>query len=382
MKRLVMHHRYSTGMPWDVSGRGNHGVAQLVQPVSGALRFTQAGSRIDVPPSGTLYELGAFRSSITFRLEPHGQTRRNNLIEGHLSFALFAAPGGTLHTTILDQNDDWRGASATGLPLFDGQWHRADCGHDGVSTSWVALDGKIVHVRHDVPGPVRPLGRNGLGIGHWPEPTDGGYTLDGEVSQVWLWHHRPDPPDRDCCTDFDKVATAERAFREHGFDRQKLADFRQAMRRITAHVHGQLSPSAAAAAPALGAQLQSAMAGRRWTELGHLAAQAHHLIEQGAGSEVQQDAAQALRELVAPLLSDRRILDSLDATLCEPEAPEEEEERPPRGGDPLTEPVDEGDPQPGYPPADKPSDTPRDKPRRPRERGPRKRDEREERERP
>ncbi|MBA3512317.1 hypothetical protein [Sphingomonas sp.] len=373
MKRLVLHHRYSTGLPWDVSGFGNHGIARLVQPNSGALRFKHAGSRIDVPPSGTLYELGAFRASVTFRLDPHAQTRRNNLIEGHLTFALFAAPGGKLQTTILDQNGDWRGASASGLPLFDGQWHRADCGHDGVSTSWVALDGKVVHVRQDVPGPGRPLGPNGVSIGHWPEPSDGGYTLDGDVSHVWLWHHRPDPPDRDCCTNFQKVATVERALRERGFDRRKLADFRQAIQKITAKVHGQLSPSAAAAAPALGAQLHSALAGRRWTELGHLAAKARQLVKDGAGSAVQQDAAHALRELVAPLLSDRRILNSLDATLCQPETADEEE-RPPRGGDPLTESVDEDNPQPGYPPADRPPDD-EGKPRQPRKRGPRKRDE-------
>jgi len=107
MNRLVMHHIYANGMAFDLSGYRNHGVpydvSQAPTPYAPSFTYTQPNSRVLVSASASLQDLIAVRAVTTFNLDPAGGiTRRYNLIEGHLCFALFINPDGSLSGTIID----------------------------------------------------------------------------------------------------------------------------------------------------------------------------------------------------------------------------------------------------------------------------------------
>jgi hypothetical protein len=358
MRELILHHRYSLGMAWDTSGFHNHGVKHDVWPDQGALRFKHPSSRIDVPPSGTLKDLGAFRCSVTFHLEGANANARYNLVESQLSFALYITPGFTLDATILDGNAAWSGVTTGPLPLNDGAWLRADCGHDGLSTSWLAFDGKVVAVRHDVPGPVRPVGPNGLTIGHWPEPVDN-YAFDGNISEVWLWRDRPEPPLEDCCMDKDALAAAAAELRRLGYDRDKLLALLLALEGVVASLYSQLPPAARADVDRTAPRLNNAFRSGQYALFAQYAQHLQHVLVNALGASAVGSALDAVEALLAPLAKDRRLRDALPGLLCGvPDQsgrgrPSEHPDGRPQG-DPFTGDPEGGD-YPGYPPAPKPA---------------------------
>lgn len=357
MRQLVLHHRYSLGVAWDTSGFQNHGVAHAVTPHQGSMRFTQLSSRIDVPPSGTLADLGAFRCSCTFRLEEADPVRRYNLVELQLSFALFIDPPLGLRTTILDGNSQWSGVGVLGLPLGDGNWHRADCGHDGLSTSWLAFDGHVVAERDDVPGPVRPVGPNGLTIGHWPEPVDN-YAFHGTISEVWLWRDRPDPPFDDCCVDRTALARAGSALRRLGLDLAALRALKLDLQRTAALLYTQLPTTARDNVSRTAPRMLSAFRVGRYELFASYARHLYDVLVAAVGQPAVDAATGETNALLAALASDAELLQTLPGFLCNV-AP-----RPPRPkragrGDPYASNPAVGE-YPGYRPALRPRLAPRD----------------------
>lgn len=146
MNRLVMHHIYANGMAFDLSGYRNHGlpydVFQAPAPYSPSFAYTEPDSRVVVNPSASLQDLIAVRAVVTFDLDPAGGiTRRYNLIEGHLCFALYVNADGSLSGTILDSAGQWAGAQSAPSLVSTGSWHQAEIRHDGVNQCLILLDG-------------------------------------------------------------------------------------------------------------------------------------------------------------------------------------------------------------------------------------------------
>jgi len=190
MLRTVLHQTYSSNVAVDTSGFFNQGVPILVTPLYPGFSFAEAGSRINIPPSSSLSDLGLIQASVAFALSPHGAAHRYNLIEGYLSFALFVGPDLSISGTILDANGDWTGATSAAGAVTAGANHRATLQSDGISMVRVFLDGSEVASNYSVPGAVRGVGALGIAVGHWPDPPDV-YTFEGRIFEVLLQAYDP-----------------------------------------------------------------------------------------------------------------------------------------------------------------------------------------------
>jgi hypothetical protein len=187
MNKLILHHIYANGLAFDVSQNGNHGFPILVVPSTGpflsTFAFNQWGSRINVRPSASLQNLFSIRAIVRFYLSPRGQLHRFNLMEGHLSYALFVNPDASLQGTILDTNSAWNGATSGPGVVTSNAWHVAELRHDGVSNLQLFLDGNVVAQTYNVVGPVRSVADEGIAIGHWPGGS-GVYTFEGILARL------------------------------------------------------------------------------------------------------------------------------------------------------------------------------------------------------
>jgi|HubBroStandDraft_2_1064218.scaffolds.fasta_scaffold88744_2 hypothetical protein len=195
MNRLVVHHIYANGMACDLSGFRNHGtpfaVVNASAPFAPSFDYTTGDSRVIVPPSSSLQDLLAVRAVVTFYLNATGGlTRRYNLIEGHLCFALFVNPDGSLSGTIVDADGVWAGAQSAPNIVSAGRWHQAELRHDGVNQCSIFLDGVPVRTSYAANGPVTSVGPHGIAIGHWPE-VSGQYTFDGYIRETWVYKYDP-----------------------------------------------------------------------------------------------------------------------------------------------------------------------------------------------
>jgi hypothetical protein len=195
MNKLVVHHTYINGMAFDTSNNRNHGipysVTQAGPPFAPSFDFAVPDSRVIVRPSPSLQDLIAVRAIVIFSLNAAGGlTRRYNLIEGHLSFALFVQPDGSLMGTILDSTGNWTGAQSAPNLVKSGSWHQAEIRHDGINQCVVLLDGITVGTSYAGPGPVRSVGPHGIAIGHWPE-TPGVYTFEGHIRETYVYKYDP-----------------------------------------------------------------------------------------------------------------------------------------------------------------------------------------------
>lgn len=224
MNRLVLHHFY-TRSAFDLSDNRNHGVpvdvALAGPPDAPAFVFADGNSDVRVPPSPTLQDLWSVRATVTFSLEPPaGQiTRRYNLMEGHLSFALFVTGDGALMGTILDQTGAWTGATSIPDLVSTSAWHTAELQHDGINALRIFLDGAQVGAAFDAPGPVRSVGPHGVAIGHWPEQP-GTYTFVGAIREAKLWKYDPHKDANGlldaCCDDQGAIDAAVARLRRKG----------------------------------------------------------------------------------------------------------------------------------------------------------------------
>ncbi|WP_157655784.1 LamG-like jellyroll fold domain-containing protein [Burkholderia ubonensis] len=194
MNKLVLHHTYANGLAFDISQNANHGFPILVEPGTApflaSFAFKQPGSRINVRPSASLDNLYCIRAIVRFFLSPVAGWHRFNLMEGHLSYALFVNPNGSLQGTILDANSQWTGATSAPGAITLNTWHVGELRHDGVSNLQLFLDNKLIAQAQNVVGPVRSIADEGVAIGHWPGGS-GVYTFEGYINDVQLWKYDP-----------------------------------------------------------------------------------------------------------------------------------------------------------------------------------------------
>ncbi|HWG64612.1 MAG TPA: LamG-like jellyroll fold domain-containing protein [Streptosporangiaceae bacterium] len=227
---MVVHHIYSGGVACDLSGYRNHGVpydvGEASPPYAPAFGYTGSDSRVIVPQSQSLQDLLAVRAMAEFYLDPPGGlSRRYNLIEGHLCFALFVNPDGSLAGTIVDADGQWAGAQSAPHLVAAGRWHQAELRHDGVNQCSLYLDGAPVATSYAANGPVGSVGPNGIAIGHWPEPS-GQYTFTGYLRQAWVYKYDPVLAAKglvDPCCPGSRAALDDMAqtLRDIGYTRQK-----------------------------------------------------------------------------------------------------------------------------------------------------------------
>lgn len=310
--KLILHHTYERGIAFDVSQHGNHGTPISVTggtgAFSGGLRFNGGASQVNVRP---LSDLRSIRVKIRFMHTPaHPGTRRHNLVEGHISFALFVNPNASLQATILDRNGTWTGvASAPGL-IVPQRWYDVEFLHDGMSHVHLFADGTLVGERFDVPGPVRDIDQLGVSIGHWPGP-DPRYTLEGWVDDLRIWCEDVDDAVRDlvddCCIDRAALDRLVQRVRADGWDGDRLGKL---MREIIdlgdeitiAARHGTPQRTAAAAQVVRDALL--ALAQRKRFALGQALNAFENLVKAGASpAQVASFGQRALGQLKASPLA-------------------------------------------------------------------------------
>lgn len=204
--QLLLHHRYQHNIAFDWSGHANHGLLEHVatDDPNGLAFQADPGALVAVQNSPSLRDFGELRVRVIFRpLLLATVSRRLNLVEGHLSFALVVNPNQSLQGTINSPSDGWVGPLSQPGVVSMGTWHTADFSHDGISRSRLHLDGVLVAEHNAAAGPIPDLGPKGVIIGHWPE--DDRYTFAGDLADVQIWK---DDPARDaaqalddCCLD-------------------------------------------------------------------------------------------------------------------------------------------------------------------------------------
>jgi hypothetical protein len=210
MLQLITHHSYKLpGAAIDLSRFENHGAAKHTgfeldgaKRLSGAMVFSRSDSEIRILKSPTYTSLGALRIEMLVKFDTLPTTRMN-LIEGHLAFAFFVLPGGTLSGTFLGPATvgappTWHGVES-GPPFSpDGALHTVTAGkwitltysHDGYRGLEVAIDGTTVGRRNDLVSSVGSVGSFGTTVGNWPDAPK--FTLKGQVDDLKVWRRDPD----------------------------------------------------------------------------------------------------------------------------------------------------------------------------------------------
>jgi hypothetical protein len=226
MNKLVVRQTYIHGTAFDTSNNRNHGIPYAVMQSTGgfapAFEFRSPDSRVVIRPSASLQDLIAVRAVVDFYLDPVGGTltRRYNLIEGELSFALFVNPDASLQGTVLDANSQWNGAHSAPNLVQRGRWHQAELRHDGINQCLIFLDGVQVGAGYGAPGQVRSIGPNGIAVGHWPEPS-GVYTMDGYIRGVEVYKYDPTDAAKSlldsCCIKRESLDAFADQLRKKGF---------------------------------------------------------------------------------------------------------------------------------------------------------------------
>ena len=391
MYRCVVHHTYTNGRATDVSGRGNHGVPTATVAGTGedasSLFFNGGDSRVDIPPSDDLADLRGLRVRVRFKARrlpwwwlwrrwwwrrfgwrPH----RQNLVEGHLSFALFVQPNGSVMGTVVDANGNWRGPVSPPGVIKAGQWHTVEFGHDGIVSAAIAVDGVTVARMDDLIGPVRGVGPTGVTVGHWPEPPHV-YTLAGWIDSMEIWRDEPLPEETavdDCCGSPEVVDAAVDELREDGWDEGKVRELVKRLERLEADLRVAVTGGDAtrvALVNSLAARGGGAVASGNRQEAMSAVVGTLHLFAQM--SEARQEAFSTRAQgLVAELPYAQRLIDAMQGdsharvwitqlanALCLPLPPgggkrpdrRREESVPVRLGDPHTDQPQE--PAPGNP---------------------------------
>lgn len=242
--RLVLHHTYERRLAFDVSEHGNHGRSAAVFSGTGefasSFRFTGGPSRVSIRPSPTLQQLRSLRVRVRFVHLPSAPgTRRHNLVEGHVSFALFVNPDGSLQGTIVQRDGTWDGVRTVAGVVQPNQWCVVELDHDSLSHLRLFVNGVKLAERFDIEGPVRSVGPNGVAVGHWPEPDDR-YTFEGWIDDVrlWAWDPRRQADDLldPCCLDRDSLDEIAKRVRAAGWTSLQLGQNVRALLDIGADV--------------------------------------------------------------------------------------------------------------------------------------------------
>jgi hypothetical protein len=237
--KLVIDHSYSLGMAWDQTPFRNHGLVHQAMPgtgyTQGAFSFapgrTWPGAAIVVPPAKSLQRIGAVRiRARVLTTSKGGGAQRQNIVEGHLSFAFFVNPDLSLQGTFLSPSNNWTGIRTPPRAIVPNKWFQVEFWYDGISAAQILVDGVAVADAYDpasqqngtMTGPVRGVGAHGVFIGHWPEKDDR-YTFDGFIRDVQFFKRDDEEDllkllDPCCLRDLREVYKAGEDLRKQGYD--------------------------------------------------------------------------------------------------------------------------------------------------------------------
>ena len=327
VNKLVVHHTYVNGMAFDTSNNRNHGIPYSVEqapaPYAPSFSFQVPDSRVIIRPSPSLQNLIAVRAVVTFYLAPNGgMSRRYNLIEGEVSFALFVNVDGSLQGTILDPDGNWLGAQTGPNVVSTGAWHQAEIRHDGINQCVLVLDGQVVATSYEARGPVRSVGPTGIAVGHWPE-APGVYTFEGYIREAWVYKYDPLDAARGlldkCCGDSRKAldAVADQ-LREKGYTADKAREQGMALLDLAigaaTEVRGSdpavSQQSSSLAAQALAAFLRGDSASYT-TALAQLGALATGRLSHSQAQQLHQKEEDLFKELPLPLEGWRDLISKM-----------------------------------------------------------------------
>ncbi len=149
------------------------------QPGAGYVAFADPGAQLEVPVrDDSLARMSALRVQVL--VKPGPITRRFNLVEGWMSFAVVIQADGRLAAAVYD-GQQWIGPTSV-VTVASGQWARVMFEYDGVSIATLTLDGNTVGSRLDMPAGIRSP-QQVITLGHWPRGDDR-YTLEGDLGHV------------------------------------------------------------------------------------------------------------------------------------------------------------------------------------------------------
>lgn len=152
----------------------------VIQQQSGYASFGSLDAQLEVPVRDeSLGRFEALRVQALFRSSQI--TRRFNLVEGWMSFALVIRDDGRLSGTIYD-GQNWIEVESGAARVTPGQWSRALFEYDGVSIASLQLNGATVGSRLDMPVGIRQPNQV-ITLGHWPRG-DNRYTFAGDLGHV------------------------------------------------------------------------------------------------------------------------------------------------------------------------------------------------------
>jgi hypothetical protein len=161
----------------------HHNNANLLGNVvkhSGRVSFEGLDAQLEVPVRDE--SLGRFEGlRIQALFKPASITRRFNLVEGWMSFALVIRDDARLSGTIYDGHN-WNEVNSGAATVPPNQWSRVSFEYDGVSIASLQLNGVIVGSRFDMPAGIRQP-QQVIALGHWPRG-DGRYTFAGDLGHV------------------------------------------------------------------------------------------------------------------------------------------------------------------------------------------------------
>ncbi len=326
MNKLVIRQTYIHATAFDASNNRNHGFPYAVTQAGGAFapsfEFRSPDSRVVVQPSQSLQDLIAVRAVVTFFLAPAaGLVHRYNLIEGHLSFALFVQPDGSLMGTIVDAGGQWNGAQSGANLVKPGQWHQAELRHDGINQTLLLLDGVQVASAYNARGPVRSVGPHGVAIGHWPE-APGVYTMDGYIRGIELYKYDPVIAAKglldSCCINRESLDDFADKLRARGYTAQaagqQAKDFLNFGLQMSATVRGS-DPAVSQRHALLSEQALAAFirgdSASYTTALGDLAAIAIASLSSAQLHALQDQEAKLIGELPVPLKDWQKLIGDL-----------------------------------------------------------------------
>lgn len=112
--------------------------------------------------------------------------RRQNIIEGWMSFAFFVQSDGVLVGGIYDGQNWVAVKSAPGAIPFN-QWSRVVFTFDGISRAKLCLDGQEIGQSTSMPLGMHQPHEN-ITVGHWPSG-DNRYTFAGEIGEIVIFRH-------------------------------------------------------------------------------------------------------------------------------------------------------------------------------------------------
>lgn len=165
----------------DASGYDNDATALgAVATHSGYVTFGGLDAQLEVPVRDeSLARFAAVRVQALVRPAPI--TRRFNLVEGWMSFALVIQDDARLIASIYD-GQNWVALDSGATRVSPDRWARISFEYDGVSIASIALDGVTVASRLDMPAGIRQP-QQVITLGHWPRGDDR-YTLAGDLGHV------------------------------------------------------------------------------------------------------------------------------------------------------------------------------------------------------